>query len=289
MKNNINGVSLLEILIVIAIFAVVSVGVTTLSVSMIQNQRDEATITKHTNIYNNINDDLRRDLESATAVWLSDGSSATIAAGSRNYASINAAVPAALVNQNTLDVLVQESGAGSFNPVPTTQYFKLVRYQFRTIDGNPSLIRIAGTFSCANTADELWPRNLDSATYTDPVSCGTYPNVGAVATAKTGNDVHTAGGKVYNLTSDATEQSNITGTFSAGYTVGYKPLAEPPAWYTAICNNPACATYFLKSINVDGLTITAAGYSTKYDILFGKAGETPPTMSFEINPSIKFF
>lgn len=288
MKNNIYGVSLLEILVVIAIFAVVSAGVTSLSVSMIDHQRDEATITKHTNIYNNIHDDLRRDLESATAVWLSNNTTAAIAAGSRNYATITNAAPASINNQNTLDVLIQESGPGSFTTNPTTQYFRLVRYQFNTIDGDPSLIRISTNLTCVNTADQLWPRNLDAGAYIDPVSCGAYPLVASMT--PTASAVFTAGGKVYNLDSDGMEDSDISGNFSAQYTIGYSAPPEPPAWFVAACATAPCNTYFLKSISLNGLSIVATGYDSKYDRLFGgKAGEYPPTISFEINPSLKFF
>lgn len=292
MNLRLKGVSLLEIVIVIGIFAVVSAGVTSLSLKMIEIQRDEETLTKHNDIYNTLQDDLRRDLNAAVAVWVGDIGLNPVSTyisnppptNQNNYVCITACTdvitpPAG----DVLDIMVQ---SGYTPGSPPTISFTFVRYKFFTPadTGIPSLGRFEGQPISYNLdPDEIWPKKL-YAPFTNPVP-GAMPDDTTFANIEGNPDY-----KLYNdpyANEDNAISADGNGAFEAVYGRGFAPqLSTSSTWYPSPATN---CTFYIDHINVRAVTITAQGYQDRYDKVFGKAQLNAPTLSFEVNPSLKFF
>lgn len=272
------GVSLMEIVIVIGIFAIVSAGVTNLSLKVIESQRDEETITNHNHIYNSIQDDMRNDLNSAAAVWLTAGGPSDNT--TNNYLVLQnpcAAAPAAIGPFDTLNILVQ---TGYTPGSPGTTTYDLIVYRFMQVDTINSLTRFRNNVSINDDPGNIWPKDIEPANFTDPLSGNMPASVNTTALMDASPNR-----KLYNHNGHSRENNTITGSFEATYGIAYNAANTHP-WLGVASG--AC-TYYLNNVNINGLQIQAQGYKSKYDNLFGKSNLVGPTLSFQINPSIKFF
>lgn len=267
--NNSRGVSLLEILIVIGIFAIVSAAVTSLSVKTIEHQRNQQTLSSQTTIYNRIIDDIRNDVRSAYAVWLSTDEANP--SGTQAYMQAqDCSNPApGSGNGNVLNIVKLISW--DHNPVPAsaTSRFEYIRYEFITVGGVGYLVKLqSAPQDVAGAPSILWPKDTTAA-----APYGSMPTFTSLAAT-------TAPSKVYNMPGQSDEENSITGSFGSRYGQMYNP---PVGGASTDC------TYYLTTVDLTGLTITATGYQNKYDQIFGKANFVAPLTTFEIKSSIKFY
>lgn len=265
------GVSLLEILIVIGIFAIVSAGVTNLSIKTIEYQRDQQTLNYQTHIFNEMQDNIKEDIRSSFAVWVSTDENAPTAY--QSYYVSQACAPAspnpntqAARTGNTLNIIRELS----YDPVAPQVTFDYVRYRFVNQGGLDYFIRMQSnpvTFGVEPST--LWPKDITAA-----IPLGSMPSLlGPVANLNMPD-------KAYNSLGQSNEEIAITGAFEAVY----GPEFSPPLGSAS----PNCS-FYINTVNLNGFNILARGYGNKYDTLFGKANFAAPSLTFQINSSIKFF
>lgn len=268
------GVSLLEMTIVMLIMAVVGVGVANLSVKSVEQSMSEKTQAYQNNLYLRIQQDLRDDLAGAFSAWVDDGSSrdfiVTQACGSGTPASVTG---------NTLNI-VREMDYNAAGPSVT---YKYVRYQFVDDDGdgtNDHLIRMEDDHTRSGEPATFWPKCINSnsangVTYVTP-KYQTFPAYGGTLANLSLPD------KAYNAPGSTHEEHQVSGQFQMSYGEEFTPAMG--SWMSGTCS------FYVQTINLVNLDITTAGSSVnKYDRHFGKANVIAPTLSFEINSSIKFF
>jgi type II secretory pathway pseudopilin PulG len=273
MATKSKGVSLLEILIVMGIFTIVSIGVTNLSIKAIDFNRTQQTLGYQDHVFNQIQDDLRHDMRSALAVWLSDsgGGPSTYQQYFVQQACGGAhpnTQPLTARDGDTLNILRQISY--NHNPASPVVTLQTIRYQFVTSAGSTYLVRLENTpFTDNNEPSDIWPKDTTSTNcpYSMPTYGGTISSV-------------TSPNKVYNPLNASSEDFTMNGEFEVTYSREYNPSATSG---TANC------TFFVKTVSLNNLTLTATGYMDKYDKAFGKANLIAPRLTFDLNTSLKFF
>lgn len=266
------GVTLLEISIVMLIFGVVSIGVTNLSIKAIEQQRDQQTATYHNHLYNEMQQDLRNDFKAAFAVWVSSNGGAPAATTDYyiSQACGGASPNTAAGTGNTLNIVKQVS----YDPATPSVTFQYIRYQFVTVGSRKYLVKLVSANSTvADEPGNLWPKDVTNATSKSNHLAGfrSFTTIAAINLPS----------RVYNTPNITKEDNDITGVFKPIY----GEECKPPVGSTTITN----CSFYIKTIDLDNLTFTAAGYSNKYDKKFGKANLMAPTMSFEVSSSLKFF
>ena len=293
------GFSLLELAITMSILLVVGVGVTNLSVKVIESQRDEANVLKQIDIYATIQDDLRKDLSSATAVWIGNGT-VPGPGSNKSYYSISNAVPGN-VTGDTLDIL-QEVSYNETTNITTVNY---VRYRFVTYSATEhALVRMQKNgINLATDPGHIWPKYLarDEAAgvacagaplYVDFNSTEAWGLATPASEAAAMSDDDT---RLYNLTGTSARDVDIVSTAANAFVGVYGEGYDAPPDTLAACwdgNDPTTnKIYYISTVTLDGLRLSTRndGADSVYDEVFGTPGVQSPSMTFEVNPSIKFF
>lgn len=273
MLNKSTGVSLLEMSIVIAILALVTSAVTTLSIKLVQNQQNQRVVSYQNHIFNNIQNDLRQDLSAVFSVFVTSGGSGTPGADDDYYVSKSCATTTVNpVNGDTLNIVKISSQTA------TDITFSYIRYQFI----NNNLVR-KETIQSARTglASQFWPEATNNAAAGNPPAPGGYYNPKYQAFPACSLADPTA--KIYYDSTATDEPMTITGTFQAIYGSQIQPPSIATAW------NTNCS-FYASTINITNLAITATGDSTNtYDQVFGKSNYSTSTISFNINSNTKFY
>ena len=270
MLNKSKGVSLLEISIVIAILAIVTSAVTTLSIKLVQNQQNQQIVSYQNHIFNNIQNDLRQDLSAVFSVFVTTGGSDTPAVDGDYYVSKSCATTSVSpINGDTLNIVKIVSQTS------TDVTFSYIRYQFI----NNNLVR-KETVHPARTGDvsTFWPAATNT---TGTLAQGGFRTPDYLSFPACSISDPTA--RIYYDSTSTNEPMTITGTFQAIYGSQIQPPAIATAW------NTNCS-FYASTINITNFAITATGDSTNtYDQVFGKSNYSTSTISFNINSNTKFY
>jgi type II secretory pathway pseudopilin PulG len=270
------GLSLLEVVIVLGIFTIISVGVTNLSIKAIQHQHGEQTLADQNVIFSNIQDDIRRDMRSAFAVWLSSNGSTGVPSTYNNYIVSQAcggadpnAQSLATRSNNTLNILREDRYTPGATPVLLVTP---IQYRFYNNGTHDYLLRLVGTqVDLADDPENVWPKDTSATAY---YGAYTAPTFGGSVTSVASPS------KVYNPPGVQGEDSSLDGSFEITWGDEYNP---PSGAASSNCS------FFAKTVSINGLTLNAVGHADKYDQAFGKANLVAPKMTFDLNTSLKFF
>lgn len=302
--KNFFGVSLLELVIVMCIFTIVSAGVVSLSVKTVEHGNNQRTVTSQSHLLNEIQEDIRNDLRNAFAVSISDGST-NVASCPNNYYVLQSCSIAAPSNVrgSTLDIAKLDD----YDPVAKTSTFSFVRYQFlsysysgknrelQLLNARPpagktallSMVRFERNIAAkAGTPGTFWPKKINSpnnAGCVDPgysTAAGTPFDITALAPKD----------KVYNNITYTNQVIAITGQTNSTNSDEAFEGVYGDKWDPPLGSVFTDCSYYLKNINLHGLTLTDQSMDTKYDAAYlGKITLAAPEMSFEVNTSMKFF